>query len=96
MIDYSKILTRYSRLKCLNNTSSLKFLYRRVNQMIKLNQFESIVEFTNLFSEQYKDDVSGLRMLLDAVKKVSNEPIITPLMPKLIGLIEEKIGKKLH
>lgn len=96
MINYSEILTRYSKLKCLNNTSSLKFLYRRVNQMIKLNQFENIVEFVNLFSEQYKDDVSGLRMLLDVIKKVSDEPTIAPLMPKLISLIEEKIGKKLH
>ena len=73
-----------------------EYLYKKVNQLVVHNELESTVEFVDFFMKHNKDDISGLRMLLDVIKKVSNEPIISPLMPKLIDLIEEKIGKKLH
>lgn len=99
MTKYLYIHRGYEKLKRDNvnePTLALKYLYKKVNQLVVHNELESTVEFVDFFMTHNKDDISGLRMLLDVIKKVSDEPIISPLMPKLIDLIEEKIGKKLH
>lgn len=99
MTKYLYIHRGYEKVKRDNvnePTLALKYLYKKVNQLVIHNEFESTFEFVTFFMNHNKDDVSALRMLLDVIKKVSDEPTIAPLMPKLISLIEEKIGKKLH
>ncbi len=83
----------YFKCDLLDGTERLKPPFIEINKAIHKNNLNRVIEIVNLFIEKCSEDISMMRMLLNAIKPVSDEQVIIPLHKKLLEIIESKIGK---
>ncbi len=95
VINYTPEQLFESSLK-LESAEKLKFIWSAINIMIyKIDTREcdkNIASICEYFIEN-NSSVSVLRMLLNAIKPISDQPVIIPVHNKLIEVIEKQIGK---
>jgi len=80
----------------LDDTKQLKFVWRMVDYIIRsekdMNKTATVINyFINKHNEN--NNIQTLRMLLNVIKEVVDEPNIIPVKQKLIEIIEKKWGK---
>lgn len=83
----------YFRCERRIGAERLKIPYLEVLRAINDDRFNDAIEILNYFIEKCSDEVSMMRLLLDAVQTVRDEELFIPIRTKLINIIESKIGK---
>lgn len=78
-----------------DNTEELKTIYRQIEQLIWSDQDDKVIELLEMYcSGEYSFSIR--RMVLNAIKPVSDQPKFEKYITILRKSLEDEIGRKIN
>jgi hypothetical protein len=96
--ENNDFLPFYTHIIKLEGTEKLKFIYRFFNNKIINNEFSRIVKYAKpfLLEDLIINDFPTQRMILDVLKKISDEHQIIDIYNQFLTSVNKKLGSNIY